>query len=225
MLTRSAEMLARNSESVPGGMASLNRAADPVIAFSRAEGSKLWDVDGNEYIDYHAGFAPYVLGHNDPEVNAAVEGSLRRHQSNYGSGPYRGGGELARLFLKCVPSADRVQFFNTGSEATAQAVRVARSWTGREHLILIQGSYNGHHDAVAVNLMTSVENLGGRQVVGDEYPVVPITAGIPKSQLRLLHPVEFNDLEAVEVLARRHQIAALITEPVLQTLRVVKPLG
>ena len=223
MLTRSAEMLARNSESVPGGMASLNRAADPVIAFSRAEGSKLWDVDGNEYIDYHAGFAPYVLGHNDPEVNAAVEGSLRRRQSNYGSGPTEVEGELARLFLKCVPSADRVQFFNTGSEATAQAVRVARSWTGREHLILIQGSYNGHHDAVAVNLMTSVENLGGRQVVGDEYPVVPITAGIPKSQLRLLHPVEFNDLEAVEVLARRHQIAALITEPVLQNIGVVKP--
>ena len=100
---------------------------------------------------------------------------------------------------------------------------MARSWTGRDHLILIQGSYNGHHDTVAVNLMTSVEDLGGHQVEGDEYPVVPITAGIPESQLQLLHPVEFNDLGAVEVVARRHEIAALITEPVLQNIGVVKP--
>jgi glutamate-1-semialdehyde 2,1-aminomutase len=204
-------------------MASVNRKAEPVIAFARAAGARMWDVDGNEYIDYHFGFAPYILGHNDPDVNAAVVDAINQGQSNYGSGPTAEEGELARLFLKCLPTADKVQFFNTGSEATAQAIRVARAVTGRDHLIRIQGSYNGHHDAVAANLMSTVEQLGGRQIVGDEYPVIPITAGIPKPQQALLHPVEFNDLQAVETVAKRFPSAALITEPVLQNIGVVKP--
>ncbi|MBL8875043.1 MAG: aspartate aminotransferase family protein [Phycisphaerae bacterium] len=222
-LTRSRDLLEKNQQLIPGGLASINRKADPCIAFARAEGSRLWDVDGNEYIDYHAGFAPYILGHNDPDQNRAVIDSMARGRSNYGSGPTSDEGELAKLFLACVPSAERVQFLNTGSEATAQAIRVARAWTGAEHVLRMQGGYNGNHNMVASNVMSSKEQLGGKQIRGDEYPLAPLTAGIPEAERALMHSVEFNDLEAVETIARRHKLAALITEPVLQNVGVIKP--
>ena len=220
---RSLALLQENSRFVPGGLASLNRKADPVIAFARAKGSRLWDVDGHEYIDYHAGFAPYILGHNDDDQIAAVIETLRSERSNYGTGPTAEEGELARLFLQAVPHAEKVQFFNTGSEATAQAIRVARAWTGRSHLIKMQGGYNGHHNAVATNLMSSREQLGGARVTGCEYPRVPLTAGIPPEEQALTHAVPFNDLAAVEHVVRTHSVAALITEPVLQNIGVIKP--
>jgi glutamate-1-semialdehyde 2,1-aminomutase len=144
--------------------------------------------------------------------------------SNFGSGPTELEGELAQLFLECVPTTERVQFLNSGSEATAQAIRVARAATGRDHVILIQGSYNGNQNVVAANLMDSVLALGGKQAVGVEYPLNPITAGIPAAEAALLHAVEFNNLEVVEAVARKHKIAALITEPVLQNIGVVQPL-
>jgi glutamate-1-semialdehyde 2,1-aminomutase len=220
---KSNQLLADNSRFIPGGLASLNRKADPVIAFSRAKGSRLWDIDGHEYIDYHAGFAPYILGHNDDDQIAAVIETLRNGRSNYGSGPTAEEGQLARLFLQAVPHVEKVQFFNTGSEATAQAIRVARAWTGRAHLIKMQGGYNGHHNAVATNLLSTREQLGGFPVHGDEYPRVPITAGIPPEEQVLTHAVPFNDLAAVERMVEKCPIAALITEPVLQNIGVVKP--
>jgi glutamate-1-semialdehyde 2,1-aminomutase len=220
---KSEQLLAKNSEVIPGGLASLNRKADPIIAFGCAKGSRMWDIDGNEYIDYHAGFAPYILGHNDDDLNAAVTKVLQNNLSNYGSGPTQDEGELARLFLQAVPHADKVQFFNTGSEATAQAIRVARAWTGRSHIIKMQGGYNGHHNAVATNLMSSREQLGGTRIVGDECPSVPITAGIPPEEQALTRVVPFNDLDAVEHVAKKYSIAALITEPALQNIGVVKP--
>lgn len=219
----SKELLERNSVYIPGGLASINRKADPCIAFTRAQGSRLWDVDGNEFIDFHAGFAPYLLGHNDPDVAEAVQAALLGEVSNYGSGPTKEEGELARLFLECLPMSDRVQFYNSGSEATAQAIRVARAWTGRDHVLLIQGGYNGNQNVVAANLMCSREQLGGKQIRGDEYPLVPFSAGIPQAELELLHAVEFNDLEAVEKLVTKYPVAAIITEPVLQNIGVVKP--
>ncbi len=221
--SKSYELLKKNAQVIPGGLASINRMADPCIAFMRAKGSRLWDVDGNEYIDFHAAFAPYILGHNDPEQNKAIIRAIESERSNYGSGPTEEEGELAHLFLRCVPTADKVQFFNTGSEATAQAIRIARAWTGREHVVLMQGGYNGNQNVVAANLMNTVEQLGGKQVIGDEYPLLPITAGIPRQEQQLLHAVEFNDLEAVSTLASRFDVAAVITEPALQNIGVVKP--
>jgi glutamate-1-semialdehyde 2,1-aminomutase len=222
--SRSAEILAYNSKFIPGGMASVNRRTTVPIAFSRAQGAYLWDADGKKYIDYHAGFAPYILGHNDPDQNEAVVRALSSGLSNYGSGPTAEEGELAELFLQCVPTAERVQFLNSGSEATAQAIRVARAATGRDGVIVMQGGYNGNQNVVATNLMDSTEKLGGQPAGNGEYPLCPITAGIPASELSLLHAVEFNNLEAVENLARTKRIAALITEPVLQNIGIVKPL-
>jgi glutamate-1-semialdehyde 2,1-aminomutase len=156
-------------------------------------------------------------------VNAAVEAALRNGHSNFGSGGTEEEGELAARFLQCVPAAERVQFMNTGSEATAQAIRIARAWTGRSHVLKIQGGYNGHHNMVAANLMSSPAQLGGRRISGDEYPVVPITAGIPPEEAALIHAVEFNDLAAVETVAKKVPLAAMILEPVLQNIGVVKP--
>ena len=106
----SEQLLAENARLIPGGLASLNRKADPVIAFVRAKGSRLWDIDGNEYIDYHAGFAPYLLGHGDEDQIAAVTSAMHDGLSNYGTGPTREEGELARLFLRAVTHAEKVQF-------------------------------------------------------------------------------------------------------------------
>jgi len=221
---KSEALYARARGVIPGGITHDGRNLAPFPVYvDRAKGSHKWDVDGNEYIDYHAGFAPYILGHNDPDQNEAVAAALRSGRSNYGSGPTADEGELARLFLACLPMAERVQFFNTGSEATAQAIRVARAFTGRNHVIRMQGGYNGNQNVVAVNLMTSAADLGGVHAAGGEYPVVPITAGIPECERALLHPVPFNDLAAVEAVAKRHPIAALITEPALQNIGVVKP--
>lgn len=221
--TRTRAVLTRNEQWIPGGLASLNRRADPCISFARGQGSHVWDFDGNDYIDYHFGFAPYILGHNDPDVNAAVAAALQNGLSNFGSGATREEGELAERFLQCVPFADRVQFMNTGSEATAQAIRIARAWTGRSHILKIQGGYNGHHNMVAANLMTPPDQLGGKQIVGDEYPLAPITAGIPPEEAALIHAVEFNDADAVAAVAQRVPLAAIILEPVLQNIGVVRP--
>src|SRR5688572_3577304 len=221
--TRNRALLTRNEKWIPGGLASLNRRADPCISFARGRGARIWDFDGNEYIDFHFGFAPYLLGHNDPDVNAAVAETLQRGLSNFGSGATVEEGELAERFLQCVPFAERVQFMNTGSEATAQAIRIARAWTGRSHVLKIQGGYNGHHNMVAANLMSTPAQLGGRQVIGDEYPRALITAGIPPEEAALIHAVEYNDAAAVEAVAKRVSLAAMILEPVLQNIGVVLP--
>ena len=118
------EMLARKAaEVIAGGVVSLNRKAEPTIVFVRAEGSRLIDADGNEYIDYHAAFAPFILGHNHPEVNAAVCEAMEEGWSLMGSGTTTWEIRLAELLQARVPSLERVQITNTGSEATAHAIR------------------------------------------------------------------------------------------------------
>ena len=219
----SERILERNRRFIPGGVVSVNRSAPPNIAFARGLGALLWDADGNEYIDYHAAFGPHFLGHNDPEVTEAVQRVLRDEESLYGAGTTALEGELAELMCRHVPVIDSVQFLNSGSEATYQALRVARSWTGRDHIIVAQGGYNGWHNDVACNLMTPLDELGPRVSPG-EYPFRPISAGIPEAHQRLVHPVNFNDLESVEYVARRYPVAAIILEPILQNVGVIRPL-
>jgi glutamate-1-semialdehyde 2,1-aminomutase len=219
---RSAELFARNSRFFPGGVASLNRKADPEIAFVRAHGSRMWDADGNAYIDYHAAFAPHLLGHNHPEVNAAVKAALDADQSLMGTGTTPWEGRLAELIYRCVPSAERVQITNTGSEATYHAMRLARAWTGREHLIVMQGGYNGWHDEVACNVMTPLGKIGPRVSPG-EYPYVPMSAGVSSDVAGKVHVVNFNDLASVEWVMQTYPVACLITEPILQNIGIVHP--
>jgi glutamate-1-semialdehyde 2,1-aminomutase len=143
--------------------------------------------------------------------------------SLYGAGTTQREGKLAELICRNVPGIDSVQLLNTGSEATYQAIRVARAATGRDHVIVMQGGYNGWHNDVACNLMTPLATVGPRVSPG-EYPFCAISAGIPKEHQVLVHPVNFNDLESVEWVCRKYNVAALITEPILQNIGIVKPL-
>jgi glutamate-1-semialdehyde 2,1-aminomutase len=220
--TQSEQLLEHNRQFIPGGVVSVNRAADPAITFSRGEGARIWDLDGNEYLDYHAAFGPHFLGHNDPYVTNAVLRTLRDGSSLFGAGTTIREGVLAKLVCGHVPSAQSVQLLNTGSEATYQAIRLARAYTGRDHILRIQGGYSGWHNDVACNLMTPLSELGQRVSPG-EYPFRPISAGIPTEHQKLVHSVNFNDLDSVRYVCERNPIAALITEPILQNIGVVKP--
>lgn len=160
--TESKAILIKNKKYIPGGVVSINRAMSPEIVFGKAQGAYMWDADGNQYLDYHAAFAPHFLGHNDPYVTQAVTQVLQQGASLYGSGTTALEGQLAEIFCKHVPSVESVQFLNSGSEATYQAIRLGRAVTGRDHIIVIQGGYNGWHNDVACNLMTPIEDLGPR---------------------------------------------------------------
>ena len=219
---QSKTILEKNRNYIPGGVVSVNRAIKPEIVFTKGEGAYIWDADGNRYIDYHAAFAPHFLGHNDPYVTEAVQRVLRDGASLYGSGTTVQEGRLAELICQHIPSVESVQFLNTGSEATYQAIRLARAATGRDHIIVMQGGYNGWHNDVSCNLMTPLKELGERISPG-EYPYKPISAGVPLDHQRLVHSVNFNDLESVRYVCEKYPIAALITEPVLQNIGVVKP--
>jgi glutamate-1-semialdehyde 2,1-aminomutase len=220
---KSEEVLAKNRNFISGGVVSVNRAILPEIVFVKGEGAYIWDADGNLYIDYHAAFAPHFLGHNDPYVTDAVIRVLRERASLYGSGTTVLEGRLAELICRHIPWVESVQFLNSGSEATYQAIRLARAVTGRDNIIVMQGGYNGWHNDVSCNLMTPLERLGARISPG-EYRYEPISAGIPLSHQELVHPVNFNDLESVEYVCRKYSIAALITEPILQNVGIIKPL-
>ncbi len=220
--TKSLALLNRNKKFIPGGIASVNRAVEPEIAFVRAEGAYMWDADGNRYIDFHAAFAPHLLGHNDPEVSEAVARVLLNRASLYGSGTTDLEGRLAELICQAVPFAESVELLNSGSEATYQAIRLARAATGRDHIIVMQGGYNGWHNDVSCNLMTPLRALGPRVSPG-EYPYMSISAGVPEAHQKLVHPVNFNDLASVEYVCGKYPIAAVITEPILQNIGIVHP--
>ena len=115
---KSAQIFSHNRHFIPGGVVSVNRAVQPEIVFIKGQGAHIWDADGNQYIDYHAAFAPHFLGHNDPYVTDAVISVLRSGASLYGSGTTELEGQLAELICRHVPAVESVQFLNTGSEAT-----------------------------------------------------------------------------------------------------------
>lgn len=215
--------LERSRRYIPGGLFSMNRRTDPMIVFERAQGAYLWDVEGRRYLDYHAAFAPYFLGHADPDVDGAVIAALQRQASLFGAGTTPWEGELAELLIQSVPTLDLVQVTNTGSEATAYAIRLARAATGRDGILLMQGGYNGWEDDVAFNLMDAAQALQPRED-GPGLALRPITNGIPEATRRNVYVVQFNDLDAVEAVLKTGKIAALMLEPVLQNIGVVKPL-
>ena len=221
--TVESETIARRSaESIADGVVSLNRKVDPPIVFVRAQGSRLWDADGNEYLDYHAAFAPHLLGHNDPGVNGAVREAMERGWSLVGSGPTPWEMKLAELIRRAIPTVESVQLANTGSEATAHAIRLSRAWTGRDDIILMLGGYNGWHNDVARTVMPSLDDIGPRISPG-EYRFLPLSAGIPKDVTRRVHIVNYNDPDSVEDVMKRHPVACVLTEPVLQNIGIVPP--
>jgi glutamate-1-semialdehyde 2,1-aminomutase len=215
-------VLERNRRFIPGGISSVNRAIDPAITFTKGEGAYLWDAAGKRYIDYHAGFAPYFLGHNFAPINDAAAIALKNGDSLFGAGPSKAEGDLAELICRNVPAVAKVTFLNTGSEATSLSIRIARAVTQRSHIIVMQGGYNGNHDELACNVFNSLADIGPRVSPG-EYPLRPLGAGTTIEQTHYVHAINYNDLDSVRYICRRFPVAALITEPLLQNIGVVKP--
>lgn len=220
---KSLELLKKNEKWIPGGVVSLNRKSDPNICFSKGSGSRVWDIEGNEYIDYQAGFAAAFLGHNDSDVNNAVKDSLANNTVLMGAGPTDLEGQLAELFCKCVPTVEQIELTTTGSEATYHAIRIARAVTKRDHVIIIQGGYNGWHNDVACNVISNLSDIGARVSPG-EYPFDSLSAGIPKSHKTLIHVINYNDLDSVRYVIKRFPVACILLEPILQNIGIVKPL-
>lgn len=221
-MTPSQRHLERNRQYIPGGLFSLNRRIDPMIVFERAQGAHLWDVEGRRYIDYHAAFAPYFLGHADPDVDQAVVAAIGRNASLFGAGSTPWEGELAELLVESVPTLDKVQVTNTGSEATSYAIRLARAATKRDGLLLIQGGYNGWEDDVAFNLMDPPDAQRKRED-GPGLALHPLSSGIPESVCENVFVVQFNDLAAAKEILATENIAAVMLEPILQNIGIVKP--
>ncbi len=204
-----------------GNASLLHRQADPPLVFVRAQGNRLWDADGNEYIDHHAAFAAHILGHNHPEVNLAVSTAMERGCSLMGSGVTEGEIQLAELLREAMPSMERLQFTSTGNEAVIQAIRLSRAWTCRADIIVMLGGYNGWHNDASHAVMPALELVGPRQVGAYHFANTP--ADLPADVRRHVHVVNFNDLTAVEAVLQRHPIACVITEPALQNIGVIPP--
>ncbi|MDQ6480048.1 aspartate aminotransferase family protein [Dyadobacter sp. LHD-138] len=220
---KSSELLKNNEQWIPGGVVSLNRKSDPNICFSKGVGSHVWDLEGNRYIDYQAGFAASFLGHNDPDINQAVLNTLQSDSILMGAGPTDLEGEFAELFCKSVPTVESIQITTTGSEATYHAIRIARAVTGRNHIIVMQGGYNGWHNDVACNVISALNEVGERVSPG-EYPFDSLSSGIPEEHKSLVHVINYNDLDSVRYLLKRHPVACILLEPILQNIGIVKPL-
>ena len=206
---------------IAGGVVSLNRKVEPHILFRRGKGSKIYDEAGKEYIDYHAAFAPHLLGHNNNQVNDAVISIINDNWSLFGTGTNELEVELSKLVCNSIPSLELMQVANTGSEATAHAIRLSRAFTGREDIILMLGSYNGWHNEVARAVMPSLKQTGER--ITGEYPFIPLSAGIPEQTKARVHLINFNDLESAEKILKQYPVACVLTEPVLQNIGVVLP--
>jgi len=218
----SAELHEKASRYIAGGVVSLNRKVNPSIIFKHGKGSKIYDIDGKEYIDYHAAFAPYLLGHNNDQVNDAVIDIIKSEWSLMGSGTNELEIRLAEILCNIIPSFQLIQITNTGSEATAHAIRLSRAYTGREDIILTLGGYNGWHNEVARSVTPSLAQTGKRISPG-EYPFISLSAGIPESTKQKVHIVNFNDLDSIEYVMKHYPIACVLTEPVLQNIGVVLP--
>jgi len=200
---------------IPGGVNTSLRSVGIPLAFTRAKGSRIWDADNNEYIDFHCGFGTTILGHCHPRINKRVFETLQTLDL-VGVGTTEQEAELADKLCLCVPSAKKVLFCNSGSEATYNAVRLARAATGRREIVKFQGCYHGWHDSVLMNVITEASKMGMKD---------PLSAGMSQEAIDNTHVLTFNRLDEVErkVRERHDRIAAIILEPIPHTIGCVLP--
>lgn len=208
---KSEKLFEESKKYLPGGVDSPVRAYKPYPFFAeRAFGSHIYDVDGNDYIDYCLAYGPLVLGHAHPLVVEAVVEQLEMG-SAYGV-PTEKEVELSKLVIEKVPCADMVRFVNSGTEATMSAIRLARAYTGRKKIVKFEGSYHGAHDYVLVK--------SGSGAMG-----LPDSPGVPEETTKNTILIPFNDTQAVNELIdkQKEEIAAIIIEPVMGNIGCIPP--
>jgi len=215
-LDKSAAAFAAAKQHIPGGVNSPVRSfrsvggTPPFIAAAR--GSRLYDIDGNQYIDYVGSWGPMILGHAHPAVTAALRDAAERGTS-YGA-PTLLETELAELVKEAVPSLDLVRFVNSGTEATMSALRLARAYTRRSKIVKFAGCYHGHHDSLLVKAGSGATTLG-----------IPDSPGVPDSIAATTLTAAYNDVAGLADIFHRHgeDIAAVIIEPVPGNMGLVLP--
>ena len=179
------------------------------LYLDHAEGSKLYDVDGKEYIDYHTGAGAALFGHNHPRIRAAIEEAMSKgFFMNYDTVYHL---ELAKRLREVFPSAEKIRLANTGSEATQGAIRLARGYTGAEKVIKFDGHFHGMHESIWFN-----HNRAGQPDAHGEVPSVPDTQGFPKDAGDTVINIDFNDIAAVEYALDKYkgEVACVIVEPI-----------
>ncbi len=206
----------RAQKLIPGGVNSPVRACKSVgtapLFIDRADGCRLWDADGREFIDYVGSWGPMILGHRHPEVIRAVEQVLARGTS-FGA-PTDLELELAELVIAAVPSVEKVRMVNSGTEATMSAIRLARGYTGRNVIIKFDGCYHGHADTLLVDAGSGVATLN-----------IPGCPGIPDAVVQHTLSLPYNDIEALETVLNKRgaEVACVIVEPVAGNMGMVAP--
>jgi len=215
-VTQSRRAFQRARKYIPGGVNSPVRAFGSVGGvprfIERAKGARVWDIDGNEYIDYVGSWGPMILGHAHPKVLAAVRGSLAKGTS-FGA-PTPAETDLAVAIRKVLPSVQKVRMVSSGTEATMSAIRLARGVTGRDRILKFEGCYHGHSDGLLVGAGSGVATLS-----------IPGSPGVPEQMTQLTVQAPFNDLGAVRKAFERwgSEIACIIVEPVAGNMGCILP--
>jgi glutamate-1-semialdehyde 2,1-aminomutase len=216
---RSGEYFDRARRVMPGGVPSQFQRNDPWPVFvERGEGARVWDVDGNEYVDFHNGFGVMCVGHANPVIAAAVK--ARMDDGTHFAAPTDGAIIVAEE-LRRRWGLPQWRFTNSGTESTMDAVHLARGATGRDIIVKIEGSYHGHHDAVMVSVKPPADLMGHRE----RPSAIPYGLGYPSTTASQTRPVPFNDAGILErVLDELEgEVAGVILEPAMMNINIVPP--
>ncbi|HEX3721958.1 MAG TPA: glutamate-1-semialdehyde 2,1-aminomutase [Nitrolancea sp.] len=221
-LDKSRAMFDRIGQSIAGGESSYARLKKGLeLCFDRGEGSRFWDVDGNEYIDYSLGYGPLIFGHNPQKVTEAVVKAITERGS-VATFPYDLDYQVGEQLVQMVPGVDLIRFANSGTEATMAAARLARAYTGRGKIVQMEGGYHGFADT---HFWSSHPEVYSEHPEGYTKVPQPASSGIPGIYAEALLIAQYNDRENLEALFAEHgsDIAAILVEPIQANTGIIPP--